>query len=49
MFDSVKRIIKVIFFVIVVIILLKLFGFLCEVVLGVFYGISYKLDFLIAV
>ncbi|AEM73492.1 murein biosynthesis integral membrane protein MurJ [Caldicellulosiruptor acetigenus] len=48
MSDSAKRITKATFFVIVATILSKLFGFLREVVLGAFYGTSYKLDSLIA-
>lgn len=48
MSDSVKKITKATFFVIIVTVLSKLFGFLREVVLGAFYGTSYKLDSLIA-
>jgi len=48
MSDSAKKITKATFFVIITTILSKLFGFLREVVLGAFYGTSYKLDSLIA-
>ncbi|WP_039764368.1 murein biosynthesis integral membrane protein MurJ [Caldicellulosiruptor sp. F32] len=48
MSDNTKRITKATFLVVMATILSKLFGFFREVVLGAFYGTSYKLDSLIA-
>ncbi|WAM34836.1 murein biosynthesis integral membrane protein MurJ [Caldicellulosiruptor morganii] len=46
--DNTKRITKATFLVVLATILSKIFGFLREVVLGAFYGTSYKLDALIS-
>lgn len=48
MSESTKKITKATFLVIVATIFSKIFGFFREVVLGAFYGTSYKLDSLIA-
>lgn len=48
MSENAKRITKATFLVVVATILSKIFGFFREVVLGAFYGTSYKLDSLIA-